>query len=430
MKDLRVELFNFKRTLDINETEVNSIIETHMNGTTYYSELELIGSLNEKLNFYTFKKDVSTLLESLNRDIVENKLTYDLKNLYQVLNRQEGYNAAYLETPIKTIMEILNTTEDDIRMSKIFNELAVYDYVPEIRNFVLGLTTSPKQRNNLLSSGKAENVCSIAERVDGNSFVTFIKDSWFLLTQSSVEKTVLENHIKDLDKLRSLKAIETGLRHSTFQNGLMRFVLNKDMVVSIDGNNGIYLNEEKMNDGTTIEDLFETSVISQMYVNYYPIIKECQARFDDIVEFDIITKVTNLTKPYLECYVFNINEGGNYIYNCDTTYNGFAFYEYKNVIEVLHEVQSELNYDLTYFFENKIEGDMVKRRKLEDTEKAIISQLEKVETYMEKLNISIQTMGEDKVLLEAMKNMQDRKEFLNKQYLKTLEEKENYKVIK
>jgi hypothetical protein len=36
-------------------------------------------------------------------------------------------------------------------MSKVLNELAVYDWVPEIKLFVHNLTKSPEQKTNLLS---------------------------------------------------------------------------------------------------------------------------------------------------------------------------------------------------------------------------------------------------------------------------------------
>jgi hypothetical protein len=91
-------------------------------------------------------------------------------------------------------------------MSKILNELAIYDWVPEIKLFVHNLTSSPK-RTNLLSGGNSESIFTIVEQVE-EGHVALVSDSWFLLTENNIEKTLLETHVKDEAQLRSLRTLK------------------------------------------------------------------------------------------------------------------------------------------------------------------------------------------------------------------------------
>ena len=86
MKNLKLELFNFKKNLSLDQEEVSYIIEGHMNACNEVSEKQIINSLNERLKAYTYDKDVKGLLESLNDDMKNYELLYELKNLYNVLN--------------------------------------------------------------------------------------------------------------------------------------------------------------------------------------------------------------------------------------------------------------------------------------------------------------------------------------------------------
>jgi hypothetical protein len=68
MKNLKLELFNFKKGLDFERSEIAYIIEGHMNLLNDSSEKMVINSLNEKLKSFTYDSDVKSLLESLNDD--------------------------------------------------------------------------------------------------------------------------------------------------------------------------------------------------------------------------------------------------------------------------------------------------------------------------------------------------------------------------
>jgi hypothetical protein len=87
MKDLKLELFNFRKNLSIDQDEVSVIIESHINACKDLSEKDIISSLNEKLKIYTFDNGVKKFLESLNGDLSQYKLIYELKHLYNVLNQ-------------------------------------------------------------------------------------------------------------------------------------------------------------------------------------------------------------------------------------------------------------------------------------------------------------------------------------------------------
>ena len=86
MKNLKLELFNFKRGLTLDQEEICHIVEGHMIACDEHSEKSIILSLNERLKPYTYDKSVKSLLESLNQDMSNYELVYELKNLYNVIN--------------------------------------------------------------------------------------------------------------------------------------------------------------------------------------------------------------------------------------------------------------------------------------------------------------------------------------------------------
>jgi hypothetical protein len=85
MKNLKLELFNFKKSLSIDQSDIEYVIEGHLNSQEL-SEKQVIISLNEKLKPFTYDKEVKSFLENLNDDMKNYELLYELKNLYNVLN--------------------------------------------------------------------------------------------------------------------------------------------------------------------------------------------------------------------------------------------------------------------------------------------------------------------------------------------------------
>lgn len=426
MKNLKLELFNFKKSLTLDQEEISVIVEGHMNACNLHSEKAIVLSLNEKLKPYTYDKEVKSLLENLNQDMKEYELLYELKNLYNVLNSKN--NGELYRQPINVLLQTINLETDQDRMSKVLNELAVYDWVPEIKLFVHNLTSSPQKRANLLSGGKADSVYTIVEQVE-EGHVALVKDSWFLLTEKNIEKTTLESHIKDDNKLRTLRLMESAMKYASIEESRIDFRISEYLTVGLGvDSNSIFINEDMMNEETTLENLFSSPIVPIVNKNFYPILLEVHKNMDKFVELDVVKKVTNLVNPYLECYAFNY-KNSIYLYRCDERY-GSSMYKYESVIELVDEVRNELNYDLTYFYENKLNKEMVVKRKLEDKEREITLKLEDVQFNIEKVKGSIQMIGESEILSTALSNLEKRAKDLDAelQGVKELQYKERIKL--
>jgi hypothetical protein len=405
MKNLKLELFNFKKNLSLDQEEISVIVEGHMNACMEHSEKTIIKSLNERLKAYTYDKSVKSLLERLNDDMTNYELLYELKNLYNVLNSKN--QGELYRQPINVLLQTINLESDQDRMSKILNELAVYDWVPEVKLFVHNLTTSPEKRSNLLSGGKGESVYSIVEQVE-DGHIALIKDSWFFLTENSIEKTLLESNIKEEGELRTLRTLETAIKYATVNEDRINFRISEYLTLglSVSKKGGIYINDDELNSDTTLESLFNSPIVPIVNKNFYPILLEVSENLDKFVELDVVKKIENLINPHLECYAFNY-KNNTYLYRCDERY-GNSFFKYESALELVNEVRNELNYDLTYFYENKLSKETVVKRKLEDKEREITLKLEDVQFNIEKVRGSIQMIGESEVLTTALKNLEKR----------------------
>jgi hypothetical protein len=406
MKNLKLELFNFRRDLSLDQEEISAIVEGHMNACNQHSEKTLINSLNERLKPYTYDKSVKTLLESLNDDMVNYELLYELKNLYGVLNiKNQG---ELYRQPINVLLQTINLDTDSDRMSKILNELAIYDWVPEIKLFVSNLTTSPEKCSNLLSGGNAESIFTIVEQVD-RGHVALVKDSWFFLTENSIDKTLLEEHVKDDESLRTLRTLETAMKYSSVSEDRVNFRISEYLTVGlgVGKKEGIYINEDELNGETTLESLFNSPIIPIVNKNFYPMLETTSKNLDKFVELDVVKRINNLINPYLELFAFNY-KNNTFVYRCDERY-GYSFFKYESALELVNEVRNELNYDLTYFYENKLNKEIVVKRKLEDKERELTLKLEDVQFNIDKVKGSIKMIGESEVLSTALSNLEKRK---------------------
>jgi hypothetical protein len=410
MKNLKLELFNFKKNLSLEQDEISVIVEGHMNACNEASEKAIILSLNERLKPYTYDKSVKGLLESLNDDMKSYELVYELKNLYNVLNSKN--QGELYRQPINVLLQTINLETDQDRMSKVLNELAVYDWVPEIKLFVHNLTKSPEQKTNLLSGGKGESIFTIVESVE-DGHIALVKDSWFLLAENVVEKTLLENHIKDANDLKVMRMLETAMRYANITEDRVNFRISEYLTIglSVAKKGKVFVNDDEMNEETTLESLFNSPIIPIVNKNFYPILLEVSSNLDKFVELDVVKRVNNLINPYLECFAFNY-KNATFLYRCDERY-GNSFFKYESALELVNEVRNELNYDLTYFFENKLGKELIVKRKLEDKEREITLKLEDVNFNIDKLKGSIKMIGESEVLTTALSNLEKRKTSLD-----------------
>jgi len=426
MKNLKLELFNFKKGLDFERSEIAYIIEGHMNLLNDSSEKMVINSLNEKLKSFTYDSDVKSLLESLNDDYSQYQLLYELKNLYNVLNSKN--QGEVLRQPINVLLQTINLDTDQDRMSKILNELAIYDWVPEIKLFVHNLTKSPEQRSNLLSGGKSETVYTIVEQVEGGH-IAFIKDSWFLLTNDSIDKTLLETHVKSEDRLRTLRTLQTAMQFATINEERIDFRISEYLTVGLGvSKKGFFINEDELNEESTLENIFQSPIVPIVNKNFYPLLLEVSNNIDSFVELDVVKRVSNLINPTLEVYAFNY-KNNVYVYRCDERF-GNSVYKYESALELINEVRNELNFDLTYFYENKLNKELVSKRKLEDKEREISIKLEDVQFNIGKIKSSVKMIGETEVLKEALKNLEKREKALDTelQAVKELQYKERIRL--
>jgi hypothetical protein len=410
MKNLKLELFNFKKNLSLDQEEISTIVEGHMNACNDASEKAIVNSLNERLKPYTYDKSVKSLLEGLNDDMKNFELLYELKNLYSVLNSKNS--GELYRQPINVLLQTINLETDQDRMSKVLNELAVYDWVPEIKLFVHNLTKSPEQRTNLLSGGKGESIFTIVESVE-DGHIALVRDSWFILSENLIEKTLLENHVKDEESLKSLRMLETAMKYASVTEDRVNFKISEYLTIGLSvGKKGkVFINDDEMNEETTLESLFNSPIIPIVNKNFYPVLLEVSKNLDKFVELDVVKRVNNLINPYLECFAFNYKKS-TFLYRCDERY-GNSFFKYESALELVNEVRNELNYDLTYFFENKLGKELVVKRKLEDKEREITLKLEDVSFNIEKLKGSMKMIGESEVLTTALKNLEKRKTVLD-----------------
>ncbi len=413
MKNLKLELFNFKKNLSLDQEEVSSIVEGHMNACNEHSEKVIINSLNERLKPYTYDKQVKSLLENLNADMSQYELLYELKNLYSVLNSKN--QGELYRQPINVLLQTINLESDQDRMSKVLNELAVYDWVPEIKLFVHNLTSSPEKKANLLSGGKGDSVYTIVEQVE-DGHIALVKDSWFLLTENNIEKTLLENHIKDENELRTFRMIESAMKYAQIDDNRVNFRISEHLTIGLGvSNNSIYINDDELNKETTLESLFSSPIVPIVNKNFYPVLEEVSKNMNKFVELDVVKRINNLINPYLECFAFNY-KNATFLYRVDERY-GNSFFKYESAIELVNEVRNELNYDLTYFYENKLNKELVVKRKLEDKEREITLKLEDVNFNIEKIKGSIKMIGESETLNTALINLEKRKSNLDSEIL-------------
>ena len=402
MKNLKVELFNFKKSLDVDQDEICGIVESHMNALVNNSEKSVITSLNEKLKTYTFDKSVKGLLESLNADMEQYQLLYELKHLYNVLNTKN--QGELYRQPINVVLQTINLDNDQDRLAKVLNELAIYDWVPEVKLFVHNLTKSPDKKQNLLSGGKAQSVYTIVERVE-DGYIAFINDAWFLLSEKSIDKVLLEDHMKDAEKLKVLRTLETSLKFAEISESRVDFKISEYLTVglSTEKKGVLFINDEEVNKETTLESLFNSPIIPIVNKNFYPLLMEVSSNLDKFVELDVVKRVTNLTNPYLENFAFNYKDSV-YLYRVDSRF-GNSFFKYESASEIVNEMKSELGYDLTFFYENKIDKEVIVRRKLEDKERELELKLEDVNFNISKIKTNLEFIKESEQLTAALETL-------------------------
>lgn len=409
MKDLKVKLFGFKKELEYEQSDIENIVEAHIKALDNSSEKRVIQSLTEKLEMYTYQDEVKSLVESLGNDLKNHELLYELKDLFKVVESRD--NGMLYRHPLNVLLEIINLEDDSDRMAKIMNELAVYDWVPEIKTFIHNLTHSPEKKQNLLSGGSSQSVYTIVESVE-DGHVAFLKDSWFLLKEDSIDKTVLEDHVKDNDKLRLLRTLESALKYAEITEERVDFRVSESLTIGLStkSDKDIFINEEKVSRETTLENLFSSPIVPIVNKNFFPLIREVASNLDKFVELDVVKHINNLTNPFMESFAFNFKDN-IYLYTCDTRY-GNSFYKYESAMELIDDVKNNMSYDLTYFYEDKISDEVKVKRKLEDKVREIEMDIDNIDRNIDKVETNLTMLGESKTLTEALNGLKLERENL------------------
>jgi hypothetical protein len=402
MKNLKYDLFNFKKDLPMEDYELNVIVERFISNYDNYSEKELVGSLKETLTPFSYDTRVKNLVEGLESEINSEPLNYNLKDLYKKIERK-NYGQMY-RPALNSILNIINQNDNDTKMTSILNELVIHDWIPEVKLFLTGYMNNPIQRQNLVNSGKASKVFTLVEKTENGNLV-FMKDRWFLINQDEVKQTLLEDHIKDIDKIREFRILEKVMTIGDIKEDSISFRLDENLVLSISTKNDkdVFLNEEKLDKETTLEGLFNSKIIPWLKKDYYVLSSTAAQNIDKFVDLDIALKVENALHSYLECYVVNYKDK-MYVYNNDAR-TGSAFYEYNSANDLINDVQRELDYDLTKFLDNKLSIEIKHLRTLEDKEMEIKEAIKEIDKGLALLKEHEELVNEDENLKKTFNDL-------------------------
>ena len=414
----KLQLFNYKQGLDIEQYDVMNIIEGHINQFDSYSEKEIYTSLNERLKTFVYDPNVVSMLEGLNDELKANTLTYELKDLYKKVERK-NLGLLYRE-PLNKILNIINASDDDAKMESILNELKMYDWIPEIKGFIFNLSKSPIERQNMTNSGKIDKVYTLVENIVNENnkkdgYVVYVGDRWFLINDKEIKQTLLEEcFTNDIDKVRKFRILEQAIKMSSIDNGKIVFKIDENLNISVSTkDSSIFLNDEKIDKGTSLENVFNSPIIPYLKKDYYVIINTVKENLDKFVELDIALKNSNILNPYLECFAFNYKDK-NYLYSLDKR-TGSSFFEYESVNQLLQDVQRELDVDLSKFYENKLSVETKHMKKLEEREQEIDMQIRDVNESIQELKDVESLMNENDELKLAFDNLLIHKHNLTKQ---------------
>lgn len=402
MKNLKYDLFNFKKDLPIEDYELNVITERYISNYDKFSEKELVDSLKENLAPFAWDTRVKSLVEGLEEEIKSEPLNYNLKDLYKKIERK-NYGQMY-RPALNSILNIININDNDSKMTSILNELVIHDWIPEVKMFLNGYMNNPIQRQNLVNSGKASKVFTLVEKTENGNLV-FMKDRWFLINQDEVKQTLLEDHVKDIEKVREFRILEKVMTIGDIKEDSISFRLDENLVLSISTKNDkdVFLNEEKLDKETTLENLFNSKIIPWLKKDYYVLSTTAAQNIDKFVDLDIALKVENALHPYLECYVVNYKDK-MYVYNNDAR-TGTAFYEYNSANDLINDVQRELDYDLTKFLDNKLSKEMKHLRTLEDKEMEIKESIKQIDEGLALLKEHEELVNEDANLKKTFNDL-------------------------
>lgn len=395
MKSLKLKLFEYRKDLNIEQSDVVDIVSEHMNLCDKYSEKEIYGSLTNLLDKYKFYESVNTFLNEIDTELSTQPLLYNLKDLYAKVKRKE-YTFLY-ENALHSILECINQLTDEDRKIKILNDLKLYEWIPEVKLFLYEIASTPQTKQNYKSDGgKIDDVYSIVLQLK-EGYLTYVAHKWFLMNNEGITATLAENHIKDDVQLKKLRLLEEAINRAEFTDDRIIFNIAEGLVVSFDTKaKKIYLNESEADKGTTLETLFNSPVVPFLGKAFYPVLNETFNNLDKFMKIDTVKKVSNLMNTAYECYVFNY-EGKISQYRIDK-YMGNSYYTFENAMPLIENVMHELGADLTFFYENQLSEEVKNRLSIETKEKSLMEKLSDTQNAILKIKDEGDLVKENKML--------------------------------
>ncbi len=417
--NLKLELFNLKNKLRVDQLNESKICQVYLENFENVSEKEFYSSIKIDLNPYTYDKEVVSFLESAQAELETKPMIYDLKDLYKKVERK-NFGELYRQ-PLITILEIINMDSDESRLEATLNTLSIYDWVPEIKQYIVGLSNNPIDVQNMTHNGKMTNVYTIVEKVQDGSLV-FVGDRWFLVNESEIKQVLVDDYIKDENKIREIRIMEQIMSIADVNAERITYDIDEYLQVGISTKDGaLYMNNEKLDAETTLEAIFNTPAIPFLKKDYYILCETNRANLDKFMEFDLAIKVQHPLKPYLEAFCFNYKDK-NYLYTRDAR-TGSAFFQFENVTELIHDIQKEFDCNISHFFENKLSKELKALRTLEEKEKSIEIKLKDVNESIDLISEDQALLNEDKGLQLTLNNLLVHKHNLNKELSSVRSEK-------
>lgn len=412
MKSLKHKLFEYRQNLNFEQSEIDTIVNEHINLCNDYSEREIYANLCLKLERFKYYDSVKEILESIDTELSSDPLLFSLKDLYAKINRK-GDSFLY-ENSLNTILEIITESNDDVRKNKIFEDLKLYEWIPEIRNFLLEMMELPQEKLNYTSAGgKIENVYSVVLQLK-EGYLTYVEDKWFLMNDEGVTATLLENHIKDTDVLKKYRLLEQAINYAEFNDDKITFELSEELSVTFDTTTKkVLLNGEEKEEETTLESLFNSPLVPYAGKGFYPVLNETFINLDKFMEIDTVKRIYNIAKPQYECYVFKYN---NHItqYRIDKR-QGNSIYTYESASIIVESVMQELGVDMTFFFEDLLSTELKKLNNIEKQEKVLLEKLNNIDNSIIKIKDEKELLNENNTLKRLLNNLLSDKHKISEQ---------------
>ena len=421
MKSLKLELFEYRKKLTVEQSDIVTIVSEHMDLCDKYSEKEIFGSLSNLLTTYKFYENVSSFLSDVDTELSAQPLLYNLKDLYAKIKRKE--NQFLYENTLHSIIECINQMTDDDRKIKILNDLKLYEWIPEVKLFLYEIASTPQAKQNFISKGgKIDDVYSIVLQLK-EGYMTYVANKWFLLSPDGITATLAENHIKDDIQLKKLRLLEQAIQEAEFSEDRIVFNVAEGLVVSFDTKNKkIYLNESEADKGSTLETLFNSAIIPFMGKAYYPILNETFNNLDKFMKIDTVKRVSNIMNSTYECFVFNFNNKISQ-YRIDK-YQGNSYYTYENAMPLIENVMHELGADLTFFYESMLSDEIKNKLNVENKEKALMEKIKDIEDGILQIKQEGDLVKENKALETLYNSLLSKKHKLSEE-LKVVRNEKN-----